>query len=473
MHTYTHGIEVFGSSFGSRYTMSNTLPATSSVPICGRIEKQKLISTITGIERRMQIYLPPSYDTQLERHYPVLYVHFGQHIFDPHRPGDEAWYLHHLLESLLAANRIEEIIVVGIAAERATVGKDYGHYAPTHRGAEIGGFVFETYIVEELKPFVDSQYRTLRTSEHTAMVGASRSTVVTYNIAQRHPDIFGKIGLLSPLVYNSHEGVWLYSTPFAKFDGLLWVGISDAEGHYTLTARDFLAALLAQGFTPEVDLFYTILPNGGHDDATWGVQMIHPLLLFFGTGGTTPAERIGRAVAVELLGDDNVGVASQALHVNPLVHYDSGFCTTALSGEYRVASPDLLSVQSYNRLCGLMEGESDVTFTFNGLRTTRRYRVVPGLSDVVHLHLRAYTPPESPDFPQIWFSRYPLTRTSRSCYEGFYTFPRGFALRAVFSWDMRKFERCADGSPRPYRLLRATEDATIDCTIERWGGLDT
>jgi hypothetical protein len=178
-------------------------------------------------------------------------------------------------------------------------------------------------------------------------------------------------------------------------------------------------------------------------------------------------------MAVELLGDNIMGVAGQTLHVNPLVHYDSGFCMTAFSGEYRVANPELLFVQPYNRLCGLMEGESDVTFTFDGLRATRRYQIVPGLSDVVHLHLRAYTPPESPDFPQIWFSRYPLMRTSRSCYEGFYTFPRGFALRAVFSWDMRKFERCADGSPRPYRLLCAREDATIDCTIECWGGLDT
>ena len=448
--------------------MSNALPQAPSVPIRGRIEKQKLTSAIMAMERRLQIYLPPSYDAQLERRYPVLYIHFGQHVFDPQRPGYEAWYLHHLLEALSTANRIEEIIVVGIAAERPTVTKDYNHYSPIYRGGGVGGFVFEAWIIQELKPFIDTTYRTLPTREHTAMVGASKSAVATYNIAQRHPEIFSKIGLLSPLVYSHHDRTWLYSTPFTKFDGLLWVGIGDAEGEYTSTIEGFLDALLAQGSTPEVDFFYTLTHGSGHHATAWGMQMIHPLILFFGKGGTTPTERIGRAVAVELLGDDIVSAAGQPLQANPFVHYDSGFCMTSLSGKYHVAHPDLLSVQPSNRLYGLAQGESDVTFSSDSVQTTRCYQVVPSLSDTVHLHLRVYTPPETPDFQQIWFSKYPLERTSKSCYEGSYTFPRGFALQNVFSWDIHKFEQCADGSPRPYRVLYAKEDATIEYTIERW-----
>jgi enterochelin esterase-like enzyme len=452
--------------------MSNSLQQTSSIPMRGRIEKQKLTSTLMAMERRLQIYLPPSYDAQPERHYPVLYVHYGQHIFEPHRPGDEAWHLHRLLEALFAADRIEELIVVGIAAERATVHRDYCHYVPAFQGAELGGMLFESFIVQELKPWIDNTYRTLLDRKQTAMVGASNSAAATYNIAQRHPDIFGKIGLLSPIVYSFCDKQWLYPTPLPKYEGVLWVGMGDAEGDYTFEVRDLLDALWAQGFQPGLDLFYTLTPDAGHYDIAWGSQVLHPLLLFFGKAGATPAEQIDRAIAVDLLGDTLIGISSNPLVINPLIHYDSGLALTALTGNYTIAQPQILAVRARNYLYGLAQGESSLTFTIDEVTATRHYRVMPTVPDLVHLHLRAHVPPETPDQEQIYLLHLPLTRTSKCLYEGFHTFPRNFALSGLFSWEMRKFEQRADGSLAPYRLLRATEDATIDYTIERWSGLD-
>ncbi|MBI1294261.1 hypothetical protein GC175_04800 [bacterium] len=452
--------------------MNNSFQPDLSTLIQGRIEKLKLTSMIMEMERRLQIYLPPSYDEQPNRCYPVLYVHYGQRIFEPQHPGDEAWYLHRLLEELFATDRIEEIIVVGIVAERVTFHRDYSHYVPAFQSSIPGGVAFEKFIVHELKPFVDSNYRTLSDPAHTAMVGASNSAVFTYNIAHRHPNIFGKIGLLSPLTYSFHDKQWLYPTPIPKYNGTLWICMGEGEGEFTLQVRDLIDALLAQGFIPGVDLFYTLMPNAGHHDTAWGAQMLHSLLLFFGRAGATPIEKIGRPTAVELLGDDKIGVGSHSLVINPLVYHDTGFYMTALSGKYRVTHPKVLSFQPYNHLYGLAQGESDLIFTIDGLTATRRYFVIPNLRDVVHLHLRAYTPLETPDVEQIWFEMYPLMRTRKCCYEGHLTFPRGFAIEGKFSWGMRKFEQQADGSPVPNRRLRATEDATIDYTIERWGGLD-
>lgn len=452
--------------------MNNSLPQIPSIPMRGRIEKLKLTSALMAMERRLQIYLPPSYDEAPARRYPVLYVHYGQHIFEPQRPGDDAWHLHRLLESLFAADRIKEIIVVGIAAERATLHKDYCHYIPAFQGAEPGGSIFETFIVHELKPFIDSTYHTLQDRENTGMIGASNSAVATYNIAQRNPAIFGQIGLLSPLAYSFHEHQWLYPTPLPKYDGLLWLGMGDAEGDYTIEVRDLIGALLEQGFQPGVDFFYTLTPDVGHHDIAWGAQVLHPLLLFFGKSGTTPAERMGRAIAVELLGDTLIGIDSNPLVINPLVHYDSGLALTAMTGNYTIAQPQILAVRAHNCLYGLAQGESSLTFTIDEATATRCYRVLPTVPDLVHLHLRVHVPPETPDQEQIYLLHLPLTRTNKHLYEGFHTFPRNFALSGLFSWEMRKIEQCIDGSPRPYRLLRATEDATIDFTIERWSGLD-
>lgn len=452
--------------------MNNSFQQEPSIPIRGRIEKLKLPSTIMEMERRLQIYLPPTYDEQSTRCYPVLYVHYGQRIFEPQRPGNETWQLHRLVEALFAEERIEEMIIVGIVAERATVGSDYYHYAVPFPEAALGGFTFEAFIVQELKPFIDGHYRTLPEREHTAMIGASGSAVGAYLIACHHPQVFGKIGLLSPLTYSLHEKHWLYPTPLPKYNGLLWLGMGDAEGDYTIEVNDLVNALLAAGFQPGVDFFYTLTPDAGHDDIYWADQIIHPLLLFWGRHSVTPAERIGRAIAVELSGSDQIGVQGKPLGVNPWVQHETGFCMTALTGEYNMAQPQILAHQPYNRLYGLATGESAVTFTFGGVSATRTYYVKPTLSDTVCLHLRAHTPPETPDTEQIWFGMYALTRVSTNRYEGHFVFPRNFALCSLFSWGMRKFEQKADGSPAPYRLLRATEDATIDYTIERWGGLD-
>jgi hypothetical protein len=339
-------------------------------------------------------------------------------------------------------------------------------------GSTPGGFTFEAFIVQELKPFIDGHYRTLSEREHTTMIGISGSAVGAYLIACHHPQVFGKIGLLSPLTYSLHEKRWLYPTPLPKYDGQLWLGMGDAESDFTIAVNDLVDALLAEGFQAGVDFFYTLTPNAGHDDSYWANQIIHPLLLFFGKRGATPAERVGRAVAVELSGSEQLGVQGAPLLVNPYVQYETGFCMTALTGEYSMAQPQLLTAQPYNRLYGLAAGESAVTFTFDGVTATRTYDVKSALSDMVHLHLRAHTPAETPDTEQIWFGIYPLTRVNAALYEGHFVFPRNFALYALFSWGMRKFEQCADGSPRPNRLLRATADATIDYTIERWSGLN-
>ena len=64
--------------------------------------------------------------------------------------------------------------------------------------ARAGSFVH--FLVREFKPFVDRVYRTRPESEWTAVMGASLGGLMPLYLGWRHPDVFGRVGALSPSV---------------------------------------------------------------------------------------------------------------------------------------------------------------------------------------------------------------------------------------------------------------------------------
>jgi enterochelin esterase-like enzyme len=77
--------------------------------------------------RDVQVYLPPGYDRERSRRYPVLYLHDGQNVFDAEHAGME-WQVDETAEALIKAGRIEPVIVVAAASTEAREDE----YTPTH-----------------------------------------------------------------------------------------------------------------------------------------------------------------------------------------------------------------------------------------------------------------------------------------------------------------------------------------------------
>ncbi|WP_062288372.1 alpha/beta hydrolase [Nostoc piscinale] len=428
--------------------------------IKGKIEKIELHSKVLASSRNLHIYLPPSYTNNSIQRYPVVYMHYGQHLFEPQKLDGESWMVHETIEELLDADLIDEIIVVGIAAVRATVESDYWHYAGLFKNQSLNGHTYESFVVEEVKPFIDRNFRTFSDRSHTAMIGCCAGATASYNIAERHSNVFGKVGMLSPAVRSFDTNTWLYSWPMRKPEFMLWIDVGDAEGIFTPPVRDLVDVLLTQGCIPNTDFFYYLEPDAAHRDIFWGKRLKNPLLLFFGKKCQT--------VSVELQGDNVLGIGSKPLTVNPIVECDTGLRYTDLTGNYHIEQPEILSVEQGNRMTGLSPGITQVSFLSQGLKTSRTYKVVSSLPDQVQLHLRAHVPEETPQVEEIHFGTLALQQTSKNIYEGKYTLPRGFALKDFFSCGMRNFERQKDGSPMPLRLLQAQYDTEIEYKIERW-----
>jgi enterochelin esterase-like enzyme len=429
----------------------------------GRIERLKFASDACDRRQNLHVYLPPSYDLEPTSRYPVLYMHFGNELFEPECPDAESWNLHRLIERLLALGLIEEIIVVGIDTMDRTVGYDMNHYNNLYdeaAGTGLGGLEYEAFILEHLMPFIDGLFRTRTGPSHTAMIGACAGATVTYNIAERNPGVFGKIGLLSPVVLSTVNHDWLLAPAGRRPQGMVWVYVGGLEGGFTAPVRELVDAMMGCGATPGADLFFLQEPQAPHRTAAWAERMAHPLLLFFG--------RIGQPVRAELHGGGMLAVDGAPLALNPLLEHDSGFRSTPLVAHYRVSDPTRLRATPDGRLHGLAEGSAEVALCAAGLEATLAVRVVRELPETVCLRLSAEVLDDQPTLKLINFGHFKLRRADNGRYEGTFQLPRGYAVGENFSCRINKFELSRDGGPVPLRVLRAEQDAVLEFTIERW-----
>ena len=132
-------------------------------------------------DRDVIVYLPPGYRKTKMKRYPVLYLQDGQNLFDGATsfiPGRD-WGVDETAERLIKAGEIEPLIIVGIY----NTGMDrLDEYTPTADDRLKKGGSADLYgrmLVDELKPFIDSSYRTNSGHEHTGLGGSSLGGLVS------------------------------------------------------------------------------------------------------------------------------------------------------------------------------------------------------------------------------------------------------------------------------------------------------
>ena len=111
-------------------------------------------------DRDVTVYLPPHYDENVDREYPVLYVQDGQNLFESETAFESGrtWQFAESVDAAILAGEVEPLIVVGIAnaGERRLA-----EYTPTSDW-KLGGGQADKYgrlLTEELLPFIEARYR--------------------------------------------------------------------------------------------------------------------------------------------------------------------------------------------------------------------------------------------------------------------------------------------------------------------------
>jgi enterochelin esterase-like enzyme len=159
-------------------------------------------SNFFGWNRGIHVYLPPSYETQPQRHFPVLYLQDGQNVFSSAGTnaafGWGSWELDLTADRLSRAGKMAEIIMIAVDnswGRRA----EYGglHHPPDGPATNSAFENYESFLMTELKPQIDRDYRTLPEAEHTAVMGSSLGGLCSVAMAWDHPEIFGGTASLS------------------------------------------------------------------------------------------------------------------------------------------------------------------------------------------------------------------------------------------------------------------------------------
>jgi predicted alpha/beta superfamily hydrolase len=269
-----------------------TFPAPeTSTPHSGEFRIHKRFrSRFLTVERNLIVYLPPDFDKEPLRRYPVLYMQDGQNLFDVRNAIGKEWHADDTIQSCVNAGEIEPLIAVGIyhAHERRI-----DEYTPTRdrkqrRGGHAG--LYGRMLVEEVKPFIDSAYRTRRDAMSTGLVGSSLGGLVSLWLGLQYPRTFGKLGVLSPSVWWDNRAIVrdvraLGSKPALK----LWLSTGTNEGRgVRADARRLRDALIDKGWTPGDDLMYYEAQGAGHDEHAWAA-LLGPALRFL-----FPPYRAGR-----------------------------------------------------------------------------------------------------------------------------------------------------------------------------------
>ena len=230
-------------------------------------------SPSTGTQRRAFVYTPPEYDKNPSARYPVLYLQHGW------GEDETAWsnqgHANLIMDNLIAAGKTRPFIIV----------MTYGMTNDVRPGG-LGSFdikPFQTVMIDELIPYVDSHFRTLSDQPHRAMAGLSMGGFETKLITFANLDTFAYIGLLSGGTISLDD---VNKTPgFRDKVKLAFVSFGSREleggragppGQPRQDPRANAEALKASGFN---SVFY-VSPNTAHEFLSWrrSLREMAPLL---------------------------------------------------------------------------------------------------------------------------------------------------------------------------------------------------
>ncbi len=233
---------------------------------------------LPGLKQRdIFVWLPPDYETDIEKHYPVFYMHDGQNLVDPRTSNTFIdWHVDEAADSLIRSGKVKPFIIVGInnTDDRGT------EYSNTPLGK-----LYIKLIVEKIKPFIDKEYRTLPDTKHTAVGGSSMGGLISMICVWDYPNVFSKAACFSPaFLFRDFDYTKVIQGDKSQKKNLLIYIDNGGIGLETVLqpgVDKMVDILKAIGFKEGIDLFVFIDKNAEHNEAAWAKRVWMPIEIFF------------------------------------------------------------------------------------------------------------------------------------------------------------------------------------------------
>lgn len=272
----------------------------------GRLERLANFPSKYVDARNVDVWLPEDYTAT--KRYAVLYMHDGQMLYDPRTTWNkQAWNVQDVVQRLINEKRIPDTIIVGIWNN----GKfRHSEYFPSKylsgmpdtlrvqlvKDALQGksqGDAYLRFLVEELKPAIDSRYATKPEAASTFLMGSSMGGLISVYAMNEYPQVFGGAAGLSTHwvgVFKPNAAI-----PLAAFN-YLRANLADPSTHrlYQDHGTIELDALYApyqlliddlvreRGYEEGKNFETRVFEGKGHNETAWAARLAIPLLFLMG-----------------------------------------------------------------------------------------------------------------------------------------------------------------------------------------------
>ena len=224
--------------------------------------------------RHVTVWIPSSYSQNTTKRYPVLYMHDGQNLFDPSTSSYGVdWDVDRTMTRIAETSGLEAIVVgIESASDSEEREEEYD--------VACKGKLYADFLIKNLKPLIDSHFRTLPGRETTFTAGASMGATISVDLVWLHPEVFSKALAFSlPVsVHNNSVIEMVNSTAKPSLPISLYVdhGGWGEDRDYKQGVVDFIETLRAHGLTsPQV--WYAQFPYHDHTEADWARRLEQPL----------------------------------------------------------------------------------------------------------------------------------------------------------------------------------------------------
>jgi predicted alpha/beta superfamily hydrolase len=242
-------------------------PATGHIVGDIRVIKD-VFSPELGNTRDVQVYLPPTY-RRSGRHYPVIYMHDGQNLFDASTSFAGEWGVDETMERL-GPEGIEAIVVAIPNAGRSRADE----YSPFHQPRAGGGNGdrYLDFIVNTLKPTIDARVRTRLERAQTGIMGSSLGGLISLYGFFRDQEVFGFAGAMSPAFWFGEGAIFKMVAP-RRWSGRIYLDIGTAEGRRQIRDVRLMSRLLRQRTDrPRLNVRFVEDKGARHHESAWAAR---------------------------------------------------------------------------------------------------------------------------------------------------------------------------------------------------------
>jgi S-formylglutathione hydrolase FrmB len=236
----------------------------SQAQTLGHAECLSMPSRILAHNVAYCVLLPPSYDSEKSRKYPVLYFLHGLGDNEQTLAGSGAM---NIVDDLREQHRLGDFLIVTPDGGRSF-----------YVNSRDGKTRYEDFLLQEFIPFIEKRYRIQAGRSTRGIAGVSMGGYGAFHTALQHPELFGSVSAHSALLFagsptsevSGSQGMILGRILGGAFGSPLDIAFWDRNNPFTMVRESNNAAKLKIYFD-----------CGSEDDFGFnvGAQKLHDLLV--------------------------------------------------------------------------------------------------------------------------------------------------------------------------------------------------